>query len=344
MWQAPGVPSGNQTTTTEGNGSAVSQGANEFATDLVRLLNEYLGLSPLLSKFVLTLLVIAVTWYAYKLVPKVLGRRVRRRFHRPSVARSILRVIQGVVVIIGLLFIIVGPLGAVDIGNVFLSIGVLSAIVAIVLAPLAGSFISGMLVLANQPYEVGDMVELVDEERQGFVEDITFSHTKIFTLENTFLVIPNEQMRNRDVINYSAEDPRSRMNLDIGITYESDVEEARSRIEEATRSVDSVVEGGPPIRIGSERYPAAPTCYIDAFGGSSIQLTLRYWIEEPHKLHRIRSEVLAAITERIEDSDVEIAYPHTHLVFDETSGHLSVSDESADRAEPRLGARPPAED
>lgn len=344
MWQGAGVSPGNQTTVTEGNGSGASQAANQLADFLVTQLNEQLGLSTPLSKFVLTLSVIVLTWYAYKLVPKVLGRRVLRRFHRPSIARSILRVIQGVVVIIGLLFIVAGPLGVVEIGSVFLSIGLLSAIVAIVLAPLASSLISGMLVLANQPYEVGDMIELVGDERQGFVEEITFSHTKIFTLKNTFLVIPNEQMRERDVINYSAEDPRTRLEIDVGITYESDVAQARSIIEEVARTVEGVVEGGPDIRIGSERYPAPPTCYIDAFGASAIQLKLRFWIQEPHKLHRVRSDVFAAITERINDSNVEIAYPHTHLVFDETSGQLSVSEESAERTEPRLGAHPPAED
>jgi len=87
----------------------------------------------------------------------------------------------------------------------------------------------------------------------------------MFTMDNTFLVIPNGEMRNRDVVNYSAEDKRTRLALDVVVTYEGDVAEARRLIESAAREVDNVISGGPDIRIGGARYPASPTCYIAAW-------------------------------------------------------------------------------
>jgi len=81
-------------------------------------------------------------------------------------------------------------------------------------------------------------------------------------------------MRDRDVVNYSAEDPRTRLSLDVLVTYESDIDEARTLIEESARSVDRVIRGGPDIRIGSARYPAAPTCYIESFADHGVLLTL----------------------------------------------------------------------
>jgi len=209
-----------------------------------------------------------------------------------------------------------------DIG---LSVAVFSAVVGVVVAPIVGSFISGIFLLADQPYEIGDMIELDDSDQRGFVEDITLRHTKMFTMDNTFLVIPNGEMRNRDVINYSAEDPRTRLSLDLLVTYESDIPEARRLIERAARQVDNVIEGGPDIRVGAARYPASPTAYINEYADHGVLLTLRYWVTEPYKLLTARSRVQTNLWDSLEAADVEMAYPHSHLYFDETSGQMEVS-------------------
>ncbi|MFR9705114.1 mechanosensitive ion channel domain-containing protein, partial [Aeromonas sanarellii] len=66
------------------------------------------------------------------------------------------------------------------------------------------------------------MIEIIDTEQRGFIEDITLRYTKILTQENTILVMPNSTIRERDVINYSAEDERTLVTIDIGVTYEGD--------------------------------------------------------------------------------------------------------------------------
>ncbi|MDR9382678.1 MAG: mechanosensitive ion channel family protein, partial [Natronomonas sp.] len=217
-------------------------------------------------------------------------------------------------------------------GNIALSVGVFSAVVGIIVAPIIGNLISGVFVLSEQPYEIGDMIELGDTQTKGFVEDITLIYTKVFTLDNTFIVLPNGTMRSRDVINYSAEDTRVRLTLDVGVTYESDISVARKQMEAAARSIDGVIKGGPDIRIGSARYPASPTCYIGEFGESEVSLKLRYWANEPYKQTTVRSKVLTEVWDRFDDHDIEIPYPHRHMVFDDTSGELQMSMHQADEA------------
>jgi small-conductance mechanosensitive channel len=163
-----------------------------------------------------------------------------------------------------------------QLGDIALSVTVFTAVVGVVLAPILGSFISGVFLLADQPYEIGDMIELVDTGQRGFVEDITLRHTKVFTLDNTFLVIPNGEIRQRDVVNYSAEDSRTRLSLDVLVTYESDIAVARGLIEEAAREVDNVISGGPNIRVGAARYPAYPHSHLyfdDTSGEMNVSLT-----------------------------------------------------------------------
>jgi small-conductance mechanosensitive channel len=272
---------------------------------------------------VLALSIAVVVYYVSRLVREVLGRRVARRFRRPSITRTVLRGIQGVVLFLGA-GVVLWVLG-VPLADLTISLSVFSAVLGFILAPIIGNVINGVFVLTERPYEIGDMVRLVDTDTYGFVEDITLRYTKLFTLDNTFLVVPNGSMRQRDVVNFSAEDARTRLSLDVLVTYESDIEEARRLIEKAAREVDNVIEGGPDIRIGSARYPAAPTCYIDAYGDHGVNLRLRYWALEPYKLLTLRSNVQTNLWERLADADVEIAYPHSHLVFDDTSGELQVA-------------------
>ncbi|WP_436931211.1 mechanosensitive ion channel family protein [Halosimplex halobium] len=269
-----------------------------------------------------SLVVIALAYAVSQLLVRLLGRRIARRFRRPSLTRTALRGIRGIVFLFAA-FTVMGIYGY-GLADLTLSVAVFSAVVGVILAPIVGSVISGVFLLADQPYEIGDMIELADRNQRGFVEDITLRYTKIFTLDNTFLVIPNGTMRDRDVVNYSAEDTRTRQSLDILVTYESDVPRARQLAEDAARNVDDVVGGGPRIRVGAARYPAGPTCYIDEFGDHGINLRLRYWVEEPYWLLRVRSRIQTTFAEAIAEEDVEIAYPHQHHVFDETSGEMQV--------------------
>ncbi|WP_436910658.1 mechanosensitive ion channel family protein [Halosimplex marinum] len=281
-----------------------------------------------------SLVVIALAYAVSQLLVKLLGRRIARRFRRPSLTRTALRGIRGIVFLFAA-FTVMGIYGY-GLADLTLSVAVFSAVVGVILAPIVGSVISGVFLLADQPYEIGDMIELADRNQRGFVEDITLRYTKIFTLDNTFLVIPNGTMRDRDVVNYSAEDTRTRQSLDILVTYESDLARARQLAEDAARNVDDVVGGGPRIRVGAARYPAGPTCYVDEFGDHGINLRLRYWVEEPYWLLRVRSQIQTAFDEAIAEEDVEIAYPHQHHVFDETSGEMQVGvhdGRAADRPE-----------
>ena len=301
------------------NGTGNATGAAETPTAFA-LFPEWIPLW--IQELISAVVVFGLAYLASRYIVRIFGRRIARRFRRPSLTQTVIRGIRLGVFLFALLTVL--NIYGFKLSQIALSVTVFTAVLGVVLAPIVGSVISGLFLLADQPYEIGDMIKLADTDRTGFVEDITLRYTKVFTLDNTFLVIPNGTMRERDVLNYSAEDARTRLTLGVLVTYESDIPEARRAIEAAARQVDVVIEGGPDIRVGAARYPAAPTCYIDEFADHGILLTLRYWIEEPYKLLATRSRIQTNVWEAFADADVEIAYPHSHLYFDETSGRLDV--------------------
>ncbi|WP_049906415.1 mechanosensitive ion channel family protein [Halorubrum aidingense] len=265
----------------------------------------------------IVLLSVAVGALVAKFLVRLIGRPVARRVSRQSVAQTIVRGVRVGTITIATLI----GLGAAGFrfADLLLGTAVFSAVIGIILAPLVGNFINGVFILADQPFEIGDMIELEDGTT-GFVEDITIRYTKIFTLDNTFLVVPNGTMRERDVTNFSAEDERTRRTIDVLVTYESDIDVARQKIERAARDCEAVIDGGPDIRIGVARYTASPDCRLHEFGDDGVLLRLRYWVKKPYKLGKVQSDVNTKIRNRIADANVEMAYPHRHLVFDDTSG------------------------
>jgi small-conductance mechanosensitive channel len=272
------------------------------------------------ANYVAAALVVALGYVLSGYVVRVVGRPIARRFRRQSVAQVMLRLVRLSIFLLSLG--VAAAVAGLRFGDVAISVGVFSAVVGIVLAPLVGSTINGLFILADQPYEVGDMIEL-DNGRKGFVDEITIRYTKMFTLDNTFLVIPNDTIRDRLVTNYSAEDERIRLRIGFLATYESDIPKTRELLERAASDTEMVIEGGPDIRIGSARYPAKPTAYLEEYADSGILVTLRFWSKKPYKLLAVRSRVQTNLYELLDDEpDVEAAYPHTHHVFDDTSGSL----------------------
>ncbi len=293
------------------------------------------------GRLLLVILSVAVGVLVSKFLVRLIGRPVARRVSRQSVAQTIVRGVRVGTITFSLL---VGLwAGGFRFTDLLVGTAVFSAVIGIILAPLVGNFINGVFILADQPFEIGDMIEL-ENGTTGFVEDITIRYTKIFTLDNTFIVVPNGTMRERDVTNYSAEDERTRRTTEVLVTYESDVSEARRLIERAARDCDAVIDGGPDIRIGVARYMAGPDCRIHEFGDDGVLLRLRYWVKKPYKLAKVQSDVNIRIRERLRDADVEMAYPHRHLVFDDTSGVARVGGPENGRPEgERAGDKPDPE-
>ena len=314
--------------------SAVAAGAVRGGNGLVTDVPQWLTFPG--WRWVAAAIVVAVGVVLSRYVVRLAGRPIARRFRRQSVAQMALRLLR--LGIVGVTLAVAAGVVGIELGNIVLSVTVFSAVLGIVLAPIVGSTINGLFILADQPYEIGDMIELEDG-RRGFVDEITIRYTKVITLDNTSLVVPNSVMREQLVTNYSAEDERVRLGLDVLVTYGSDTERAKTLLRRAARNDEAVIGGGPDIRIGSARYPARPTVLRSSFADDGVLLRLRYWVTKPYKIPTIESRIRDRVwdTFRTDEADIRFAYPHRHLVFDDTSGTLDATVGGRDRNATRGG-------
>ena len=163
------------------------------------------------------------------------------------------------------------------------------------------NLIAGILLIIDRPFEVGDRIEVWSAPKNsatwGDVIEIGLRATKIKTTDNIVIVIPNNEIMMRDIVNYTTISDDIRVRIAIGVSYNADIEKAKRLIVEVAKGPDWVVKDPPPVVV------------VKAFGESSVNLELRVWIKNARK----RIHTISYVTDRVkavfDREGIEIPYP-----------------------------------
>ncbi|MEE9269815.1 MAG: mechanosensitive ion channel domain-containing protein [Candidatus Krumholzibacteria bacterium] len=162
------------------------------------------------------------------------------------------------------------------------------------------NFAAGILVLVLKPYRVGDTVEGAGVK--GSVKKITLFNTVLHTGDNVRILVPNGKMYGDVIKNYSS-NPTRRIDLVIGIGYDSSIKKARDIL-------DKIISG--EERILSD---PAPSIAVAELADSSVNFVVRPWVKrEDH--WAVRCELLETIKEKFDKAGIEIPFPQqtVHIV------------------------------
>ena len=207
---------------------------------------------------------------------------------------------------------------ALPISPVLAGIGVLSVVLGFALAPIVSGYLAGFFVLSDRPYEIGDRIEVLDTDPpiKGYIEDVAMRFTRIKTIENNVLTVPNSNMLEKVLVNYSRQDTRTRLELPIGISYDSDLDKAIDVIEAVAKKTEDVLLRG-DISIGGVGYRLGPKVMVEGYGESSIDLILRVWIKDPFHMKRIKSHIYMTVFKEFKKNGISIPYPHRDIFIKE---------------------------
>ncbi len=182
-----------------------------------------------------------------KLVLKFVGRALRKSRIEPTAAsflHSLLTVIMYVLVMIIVLSVLNVPMT-----SIITVIGTMGLAIGLALQDSLSNVAGGFLILFSKPLKVGDYVEF--DGITGTVESIAILQTKLRCPDGTTVFIPNSKISEAVICNYS-EDPKRRLDINFGIAYEADFEEAKSIISDILDKSPYVLKDMPPIvRVGS---------------------------------------------------------------------------------------------
>ena len=187
----------------------------------------------------------------------------------------------------------------IDLAGLAVIFGLLSVGIGFGLQNITSNFISGLILLFERPIKVGDRVTVGDTE--GDVVAINMRSTTVQTLDNIAIIVPNSDFISSKVTNWSYGDPKIRMNIEVGVSYSSELDTVIKALQEVADEHKDVLKA--PQR----------TVLLAGFGDSSWDMLLRLWIGSPSRYYQIRSEINCAIVKKFREYNIEIPFPQRDL-------------------------------
>jgi small-conductance mechanosensitive channel len=240
-----------------------------------------------------------------KIMQRVLLGRVFNRLHIAEAQKFALGRFATYLVFFGGLFIGLQSLG-VNLSSLLVFGGAVGVGVGLGLQNVVSNFVAGLILLVEQPIRIGDRI--VTGDTMGDVIRIAARSTWIRTNENIVVIIPNNDFINNPVINWTANDDSVRINITVGVGYNSDPEKVRELLLQVATENSHVLED-----------PRPDVIFTD-YGDNSLNFSLRVWTSQrAHTPAILKSDIYFTLFRVFSDNGIELPFPQRDL-------HLRSSD------------------
>ena len=203
------------------------------------------------------------------------------------------------VLIFGAAFLLLLQILGINLTTIAVLGGALGVGIGLGLQQIAANFVSGIILLIEGQTTVGDFVEL-DGGEKGTIVKMTARACILETFDGRWIVVPNEDFITTRVVNYSDQGSANRYEAPFSVSYETDIERVPQIIEEAVGALPFVLQS-----------PDGPDCELRAFGESSVDFAVEYWVSGiDDGKNKYSSQVLFAIWRALKDAGIEMPYPH----------------------------------
>lgn len=249
------------------------------------------------SKLLGALLVFIIGRWIIKLIMRTVEKWSSKKLD-PTLHSFVLPMVKTILYIL-LLISVAGTLG-VQMTSFIAILGAASFAIGLALQGSLANFAGGVLILTFRPFNVGDFVEINGEK--GKVDSIQILYTKLTSRDNKQIVIPNGNVSNSTVTNYSANDTR-RVDLNFGIGYDDDIDHVKSVLKDLVAKHDKVLEDPAPlIRVGEH-------------AGSSINFNVLLWTKSENYWD-VYYDMMENVKKRFDKEDINIPYPQMDVHLD----------------------------
>ncbi len=277
--------------------SAVSHSPMILATDELDALPDLSGVT--LEDWVvfglITIGSLIIARIATGVLRKLLTRRGIERFVGSLIGRTVgsLIIATGLVYALGRLGISVGPLlGA---------LGLVGIALAFAFQDILENLIAGVMMMISRPFESGDQIESIDFS--GTVEDITLRTVTIRSFDGMRVYLPNATVWKAPIVN-TTELPTMRTTLEVGVGYDTDLDEAVDLVTNTLRGCADVLDDPPP------------EAFVASFGDSAVDIVARFWHgSRQTDRWKVRDAVARALKSALDEADIEIPFPQRTLRF-----------------------------
>ena len=221
-----------------------------------------------------------------------------------GIPKLIDKVVKTTIYLIALLIIL--SYFGIEITPLVAGLGLGSLAIGLALQSTLSDFFAGIHLLSDKPVRIGDWIEL-ENGIAGYVEDIGWRSTKIRTLPNTIVIIPNSKLAESIITNYSLPEPETAVIVECGVSYESDLEKVEKVTIEVAKEIQKEVKGA--IK------NFEPFIRYKRFGDSNIIFSVILRAEKPVDKYLITHEFIKKLKKRYDKEGIEISWPIRKIYF-----------------------------
>lgn len=263
----------------------------------------WVGFVQTLPQLVLSLIVLVLTWVLAAAFSGAVKKMALRAHMRRTLA-DLFQTLTGIVIwILGILIASMILFPSVTPAQAIGALGIGGIAVGLAFRDTFENFLAGIMILAREPMEKGDVIEV--EDVRGEVEEVTIRDTYIRKRSNELVIVPNSMLFKNPVEIDTDRDIR-RYDIVVGVAYGEDATAALEVIRSAAEGVEGIVQD------------KGVDVFAREFAASSIDYTVRWWADsDPRSLHETRSAMVLAIKAALDEAGIEIPFPYRRLTFDE---------------------------
>lgn len=238
----------------------VEQSANFLKENLDKLVSWAVGKAGSLG---LAILFMMIGLKLVKLITKIIRRSFERHNTDASVAGFLLSLIHILLNI--LVFITAASMIGFEMTSFITLLGTAGLAVGMALQGSLSNLAGGVLILMLKPFAIGDYIMEKNTGQEGTVTGIDIFYTRLRTVDNKMVVVPNGALSSTSIINFTA-NPTRRLDMTIGVEYTSDISLVKQALKEAVLS-DERVLSDQPVDI-----------FIETFDSSAITMGMHFWV------------------------------------------------------------------
>ena len=256
--------------------------------------------------FAVNLAIALAIFYVGKFAISLVVRGIRKVMRRQEVEKTLETFVCNLVRMVLLVIVIIAAIGQLGIETTsFIAIfGAAGLAVGLALQGSLSNFAAGVLIVLFRPYKVGDFVEAAGIA--GVVEQVQILTTVLKTGDNKQIIVPNGQIMDSIITNYSANDTR-RVDMVVGVSYDDDLDKVRSTIAELVKAEERILD------------EPACTIAVSALADSSVNFVVRPWVKTSD-YWGVMFDLTEAIKKRFDKDGISFPFPqqdvHLHTVKD----------------------------
>ena len=234
-------------------------------------------------------------FYVGKLVVSLVVRAIRKVMQAQEVDQTLETFIANLVRMVLMIVVIIAAIGQVGIQTTsFIAIfGAAGLAVGLALQGSLSNFASGVLIVLFRPYRVGDFVEAAGIA--GSVVEVQILTTVLKTGDNKQIIVPNSQIMDSIITNYSA-NPTRRVDMVVGVSYDDDLDKVRATLEELIAAEDRILDD------------PAPTIAVSELADSSVNFVVRPWVNSAD-YWGVMFDLTEAIKKRFDKEGISFPFP-----------------------------------